>query len=64
MELKRVDPDYKELLGACQVAALRGMLTGKYRDHIDMKLAVREYGKDDLLSEVRNVCSTEQKGDQ
>ena len=44
--LKRVNPDYKELLDACKVAALRGMLTGKYRDHIDMKLAVREYGKD------------------
>ena len=39
VELRRVDLDYKELPDACQVAALRGMLTGKYRDDIDMKLA-------------------------
>ena len=45
LELKRVDPDYKELPDAYQIAALRGMLTGKYKDHIDPKLAVREYDK-------------------
>ena len=39
VELKRVDPEYEELPDACQVAALRGMLTGKYRGHTDVKLA-------------------------
>ena len=52
MELNRVDPDYKELPDAYQVAALPCMLTGTYRDHIEMKQAVREYGKDELLNEV------------
>ena len=33
MELRRVDPDYKALLDAYQTAALRGILTGKYREH-------------------------------
>ena len=56
MELKRVDPDYKELPDAYQIAALRGMLTGKYKDHIDMKLAVRDYDKDELLNEVRRYA--------
>jgi hypothetical protein len=56
MELKRNDPDYKELPDAYQVAALRGMPTGTYRDHIDMKLAVGEYGKDELLNEVRRYA--------
>ena len=39
MDLRRVDPDYIELPDAYQTAALRGILTGKYRDHIDMKMA-------------------------
>ena len=39
MELKRVGPDYRELPDAYQVAALRGVLTGEYRGHIDMQLA-------------------------
>ena len=56
MELKRVDPDYKALPDAYQIAALRGMLTGKYKDHIDMKLAVRDYDKDELLNEVRRYA--------
>ena len=45
VELRRVDPDYVELPDAYQTAALRGILTGKYRDHIDMTMAEREYGK-------------------
>ena len=53
MELKSVDPDYKDLLDAYQVAALRGMLKGKYRDHIDTKLAERDMKKDELLGEIR-----------
>ena len=53
MELKRVDPDYKKFPDAYQVAALRGMLSGKYGHYIDMKLAVRESGKDELLNEDR-----------
>ena len=56
MELKRVDPDYKDLPDAYQVAALRGMLTGKYRDHIDMKLAERDMQKDELLGEIRRYA--------
>ena len=51
--IEEVDPDYKELPDAYQIAALRGMLTGKYKDHIDMKLAARDYDKDELLNEVR-----------
>ena len=43
MELRRVAPDYKELPDAYQTAALRGILTGKYRDHIDMNMAEKEY---------------------
>jgi len=56
MELKRVDPDYKDLPDAYQVAALRGMLTGKYRDHIDMKLAEKDMKKDELLGEIRRYA--------
>jgi hypothetical protein len=56
MELKRVDPDYKDLPDAYQVAALRGMLTGKYRGHIDMKLAERDMKKDELLGEIRRYA--------
>ena len=50
-------PDYIELPDAYQTAALRGILTGKYRDHIDMKMAEREYGKDELLNEVRRYAA-------
>ena len=57
MELNRVDPDYNKLPDAYQVAALRGMLPGKYRGHIDMKLAVMEYGKYELLNEVRRYAA-------
>ena len=53
MELKRVDPDYRQLPDAYQIAALRGTLTGKYNYHIVMKLAARDYDKDELLNEVR-----------
>ena len=49
-------PDYKDLPDAYQVAALRGMLTGKYRDHIDMKLAERDMQKDELLGEIRRYA--------
>ena len=38
MELRRVYPDYKGLPDAYQTAAIRGLRTGRYRDHIDMKL--------------------------
>ena len=41
MELRRVDPDYVDLPDAYQTAALRGLLTGKYRDQIDMQMAER-----------------------
>jgi len=61
MELRRVDPDYKELPDAYQIAALRGMLTGKYKDHIDMKLAVRDYDKDELLAEVRRYAALKRR---
>ena len=57
MELRRVDPDYIELPDAYQTAALRGILTGKCRDHIDMKMAEREYGKDELLNEVHRYAA-------
>jgi hypothetical protein len=50
MELRRVDSDYKELPDAYRTAALMGILTGRYRDHIDMKLAGRYCGKDELLT--------------
>jgi hypothetical protein len=61
MELKLVDPDYKEPPDAYQVAALRGMLTGKYRDLVDMKLAVRVYGKYELLNEVRRYAALKRR---
>ena len=57
MELRRVDPDYIELPDTYQTATLRGILTGKYRDHIDMNMAEKEYGKDELLNEVRRYAS-------
>ena len=57
MELRRVDPDYVDLPDAYQTAALRGILTGKYRDHIDMKMAEREHGKDELMNEVRRYAA-------
>ena len=42
---------------AYQIAALRGMLTGKYNDHIHMKVAVREYDMDELRTEVRRYAT-------
>ena len=56
-ELRRVDPDYKELPDAYQTAALRGILAERYRDHIDMKLAERECGKGELLTGVRRYAA-------
>ena len=61
MELKIVYPDYNELPDAYQIAALRGMLTGKYNDHIDMKLAVRDYDKDELLNKVRRYAALKRR---
>ena len=62
MELKRVDPDYKELPDACQSAALRGMLTGKRKDRMDMQLAVGEYGTHELLNAARRCVTLTEKG--
>ena len=55
--MRRVDPDYIELPDAYQTAALRGSLTRKCRDHIDTKMVEKEYGKDELLNEVRRYAA-------
>ncbi len=56
MELRRVDLDYKELPDAYQIVARRGILTGVFRKHIDMRMAEKEYDKDELLN-VDAVCN-------
>ena len=61
MELTRVAPDYKELPDSYQIAALRGMLTGKYKDHIDMQLADQEYDKAELLNKVRRYATIKRR---
>ena len=42
--------------GCLSNCCIEGMLTGKYKDRIDMKLAVRDYDKDELLNEVRRYA--------
>eukprot|EP00969_Alexandrium_andersonii_P095683 4226504-Alexandrium_andersonii.AAC.1 len=43
-ELARVDPGYKELPDEWKLAAFRGILTGKIKEHIDLKIAESEVG--------------------
>ena len=52
-----MDTAYKELPDAYQTEALRGLLAVKYQDHIDMMLAEKECGKDELLTEVRRYAA-------
>ena len=57
LELKKVDLDYNEVPDARRIATLRGMLTGKTKDHIDMNLTARDYDKDELLTDMRRYAA-------
>ena len=48
IELARVDKE-KELPGQWQVAAARGIPTGKFKGYVDVQLAERYIGIDDLV---------------
>ena len=48
MELGRIDPGFETLPTAWRVSAIRGILTGKIKDHIDLKDAEGELGMETL----------------
>ena len=56
MELGRIDPEFEHLPMAWRVSAIRGILTGKIKDHVDLKDAEGELDMETLIKEVRKYA--------
>eukprot|EP00969_Alexandrium_andersonii_P180037 7957532-Alexandrium_andersonii.AAC.1 len=53
IELARSDPSCSELPEAWKMAAVRGILTGKTKEHIDLRMAEGGMPVSEMIEEIR-----------
>ena len=60
MGLGTIDPEFEHLPMAWRVSTIRGILTGKIKDHIDLKDAERGTGHGNTYKGSEEVCGNEE----
>ena len=56
VELEAVDNGHQKLPQACQVAAIREMLIGNSKEHIDLRLASQDVEPEALIKDIRRYA--------